>query len=308
MNPFRFFTLCVFVSLALSAFLMGCGKKQENSHVQSQQADSINQQSVEIIYYVWVDNLRARKKPGKDGEVIRELKNMEKLIYLNEKSDFTEEVNLRGRVYNEPWLKVKLPGGEIGWVYGGGVTTDKQAAIESDEWLIRPGIGVGRIRFGETIREAQIAYGKDQVKKQKLYIPEGETREGFVVFPNQPNQLECFIDNTGKIEMIRIVGKSSTWHTAEGIRIGTTLDELVELNGKPIQFSGFGWDYGGAILSFNQGKLEKLKPGLDIILTFSEQGFPNYEKYLGDQIITSNLKDLKGAGIYVSVIMVFANP
>lgn len=108
--------------------------------------------------------------------------------------------------------------------------------------------------------------------------------------------------------MIRITGTSSSWHTAEGIRIGTTLDELVELNGKPIQFSGFGWDYGGAVLSFNQGKLEKLKPGLDIILTFSEQGFPNYEKYLGDQIITSNLKDLKGAGIYVSVIMVFANP
>ncbi len=308
MKMIRHFLLCLFIANAWSLLITSCGKKKTIIHSDADLSDSLSYQQDEVIYYVWVDNLRARKKPGKEGEIIRELKSMEKLIYLNEKSDFKEEVNLRGRVYNEPWLKVKLPEGEIGWVYGGGVTTDKQAAVESDEWLIRPGIGVGHIRLGETIREAQIAYGKDQVKKQKLYIPEGETQDGFVVFPNHANQLECFIDNTGKIEMIRISGDFSSWHTTEGIRIGTTLDELVELNGKPIQFSGFGWDLGGAIISFNQGKLEKLKSSLHITLTYPEQGFSNYEKYLGDQIISSNSKDLKGVGITVYSITVFANP
>ncbi|MCX7743068.1 MAG: SH3 domain-containing protein [Flavobacteriales bacterium] len=308
MKPYLFFMSWVFTIICWLVILTSCGKKLENSHIQLNQADSLKQESEEIIYYVWVDNLRVRKKPGKDGEVIRELKNMEKLIYLNEKSDFTEEVILRGQLYNEPWLKVKLPEGKIGWVYGGGVTTNKQAAIESDEWLIRPGIGVGRIRIGETIRDVQVAYGKEQVKKQRLFIPEGETREGFVVFPKQSNQLECFIDNSGKIELIRITGKLSSWHTVEGIRIGTTLDELVELNGKPIHFSGFGWDYDGAIISYNQGKLDKLKQGLDLTLAYPDEGFPNYEKYLGDQIITSNIKDLKGVGIIVNTIMVFSKP
>lgn len=233
---------------------------------------------------------------------------MEKLIYLNEKSDFTEEVNLRGRVYNEPWLKVKLPGGEIGWVFGGGITTSKEQAMESDQWLIRPGEGVGRIRIGETIREAQIAYGKDQVKKQKLFIQEGETRDGFVVFPNQPNQLECFTDDKGKIELIRITGKGSSWHTAEGIRIGTMLEKLVELNGRPIEFTGFGWDYGGGVTSFSKGALEKFSKGLNLTLIHPDEGFPNYEKYLGDQVFTSNMKDLKGAGITVSTLRFFHFP
>jgi hypothetical protein len=300
--------LSLFMAIGWLVHLTGCAKKQKDQNVQLEKNDTLSQQTGETIYYVWVDNLRARKRPGKDGEVIRELKKMEKLIYLNEKSDFTEEVNLRGKVYNEPWLKVKLPGGEIGWVFGGGITTNMEQAMESDEWLIRPGVGVGRIQIGETIREAQIAYGKDQVKKQKLFIPEGETLDGFVVFPNQPNQLECFTDDKGKIEMIRISGRASSWHTAEGIRIGTTLEELVELNGGPIEFSGFGWDYGGSVTSFNKGVLDKFTIGLNLTLTHPDEGFPNYEKYLGDQIFTSNMKDLKGAGITVSTLTVFTLP
>jgi hypothetical protein len=307
MNRYRFFTLSFFIAIGLMVYLIGCTKKQKDQKTQSEQNDTLNQQAGEIIYYVWVDNLRARKRPGKDGEVIRELKYMEKLIYLNEKSDFTEEVNLRGRVYNEPWLKVRLPSGEIGWVFGGGITSSMKQAMESDEWLIRPGEGVGRIRIGETIREAQIAYGKDQVKKQKLFIPEGETRDGFVIFPNQPNQLECFTDDKGKIEMIRITGEASSWHTAEGIRIGTTLDELVEWNGRPIEFSGFGWDYGGEVISFNKGVLEKFCTGLNITLSPPDEVNPNYEKYLGDQVFTSNMKDLKGSGIKVNTLIVFAH-
>ena len=46
-----------------------------------------------------------------------------------------------------------------------------------------------------------------------------------------------------------------------GVRMGTTLAELVARNGAPIDFSGFGWDYGGAVAGFNGGKLEPQHAG-----------------------------------------------
>ena len=41
--------------------------------------------------------------------------------YLNEKTDYKERINLRGTLFNEPWLKIQTDDGKEGWVYGGAV-------------------------------------------------------------------------------------------------------------------------------------------------------------------------------------------
>jgi len=56
--------------------------------------------------------------------------------------------------------------------------------------------------------------------------------------------------------MIRCYTQGSPYHTAGGLKIGTTLNELLKMNGKPIAFLGFGWDYGGGVISLNHGMLE----------------------------------------------------
>ncbi len=71
--------------------------------------------------YVWVDKLRMRESPTTKSKVIKELSAADPLTYLNEKSDFTQKITLRGTLFDEPWLKVKTKDDKTGWVYGGGV-------------------------------------------------------------------------------------------------------------------------------------------------------------------------------------------
>ncbi len=75
--------------------------------------------SIEI--YVWVDKLRLRAEPTTQSEMVTALKEGQALTFLDERSDFTEKINLRGILFDEPWLKVSTKNDQEGWVYGGGV-------------------------------------------------------------------------------------------------------------------------------------------------------------------------------------------
>ena len=71
--------------------------------------------------YTWIDKLRMREMPDTKSNIIKELSAGDPLIFLNERSDFTQKITLRGIAFDEPWLKVKTSDGKTGWVYGGGV-------------------------------------------------------------------------------------------------------------------------------------------------------------------------------------------
>ncbi|MBI3511587.1 MAG: hypothetical protein HY064_13075 [Bacteroidetes bacterium] len=77
---------------------------------------------------------------------------------------------------------------------------------------------------------------------------------------------------------------NNKWTTTCGIYLGMTSDELEQLNGKDFKFSGFGWDYGGGISSWNEGKLEKA--GIGIMLTEA-----NHEKNISQKEMESLLGD-----------------
>jgi uncharacterized protein YgiM (DUF1202 family) len=77
---------------------------------------------------VMVDDLRVRKGPGKDAEVVGELKEGQFVEYLGESSRMLEEVTLRGKKIKAPWMKVRLPSGGEGWVFGGAIEDEKTIA------------------------------------------------------------------------------------------------------------------------------------------------------------------------------------
>ena len=74
-----------------------------------------------VTVYAWVDKLRMRTAPDTKSDVVAEIPEGGAMTYLEEKTDFTQQITLRGKSYDEPWLKVKTKEGKIGWVYGGGV-------------------------------------------------------------------------------------------------------------------------------------------------------------------------------------------
>lgn len=71
--------------------------------------------------FVVLEELNMRAQPKLNGTLLARLQLYDEVYYMNEVSDFKQEINLGGVVYNEPWVKVKNQRGQIGWVYGAGV-------------------------------------------------------------------------------------------------------------------------------------------------------------------------------------------
>ena len=117
----------VLIFLTLITFVF-C--KNTNSD-ETLEVDAINQDSLLVAdsnfieIYVWVDKLRLRQNADTRSEILQELDEGEAILYLNEKSNFTEKINLRGEIFDEPWLKVKTSENITGWVYGGAIKYEK---------------------------------------------------------------------------------------------------------------------------------------------------------------------------------------
>ena len=133
----RKFGIILLITLVILEF--ACKDDNTSTNETNEQTPAVTAQTVEnnetktkaTTLYAWVDKLRLRKAASSKSEIIAELKEGEALEFLNEKSDFTQKVNLRGTMYDEPWLKVKTSNGTTGWIYGGGVRPYKTAVDQS---------------------------------------------------------------------------------------------------------------------------------------------------------------------------------
>jgi hypothetical protein len=81
-----------------------------------------------------------------------------------------------------------------------------------------------------------------------------------IIYPESNRQITVNWKDSAYHKTIAILETwfpESGYHTAAGIKIGSPFKDLLQLNGKKITFSGFSWDYGGYINSYNNGTLEK---------------------------------------------------
>lgn len=113
------------------------------------------------------------------------------------------------------------------------------------------------------------SFGKDYVKRTSIPLAEGSYQQGSIVFPDTPNELEViWSQEKGQLQRpkkIIIDEDSSDWRINDNLRIGMTLDELEIVNGRSFTFAGFGWDYGGRSISWEDGNIsEEIKVGLTI--------------------------------------------
>lgn len=116
--------------------------------------------------------------------------------------------------------------------------------------------------LGSTTSEKSLIsyFGANNVKRKTVPVVEGETADGTVIYPDDPKRRVTFIWKNSKKrdipETIYITDQPSLWRLPNEITVGTTLTELEKINGKSFKLSGFDWDYGGNVLSWNGGKLE----------------------------------------------------
>jgi len=128
-------------------------------------------------------------------------------------------------------------------------------------WLIVPGGKVGSISPDASESDLVKLYGKNNIKNEKIYLyNEGtETEIGTVIYPNDPQKkLKILWKDTEKkkfLKRVELFGNKSCWKIAEGISLGTSLKELERINGSKFILWGFGWDAGGFIKTWGNGKL-----------------------------------------------------
>lgn len=71
--------------------------------------------------YITIDGLNMRNHPHLDSAVVAQLPLFEPVTFMDEVTEFKQEINLGKEMANEPWVKVQTRKGKAGWVYGAGV-------------------------------------------------------------------------------------------------------------------------------------------------------------------------------------------
>ncbi len=71
--------------------------------------------------YVSIDGLNMRKEPGLKSETVAKLALYEQVFFLNQKTEWTQEISLGKEKVTDHWVKVRTKAGKEGWVFGAGV-------------------------------------------------------------------------------------------------------------------------------------------------------------------------------------------
>ena len=62
-----------------------------------------------------------RKEPGLKGEAVEQLKLYEPVTFLNQKTEWKQEISLGYEKVTDHWVKIRTASGKVGWVFGAGV-------------------------------------------------------------------------------------------------------------------------------------------------------------------------------------------
>ncbi len=154
--------------------------------------------------------------------------------------------------------------------------------------------GIGEIEFDDNPESLTQKIGEENLTTDSLF--EEGMHEGFVtkVWKGTPREVVIYwrekIRPVRKIAFMETRHPSSVYHFSNGIRVGTTVNELVKLNGgKEIGFYGFGWDYAGTFESFNGGKLAGNIPCFGGVIGLDSLSYATIQTdLLGDHVINSS--------------------
>ncbi|MDA3899424.1 MAG: SH3 domain-containing protein [Spirochaetes bacterium] len=155
---------------------------------------------------------------------------------------------------------------------------------------IVPGERVGPVIADITEEALTDLVGSDNIRRKKIPTGEGEFANGSVLFEGTPDECEILWSGQYKkpITTVLLKEKKSSWVTAEGVTVGLSLDELMSINGKPVTFLGFDWDYGGYVMSHNGGALDKYQDKLNLRIYYTKRGeSEDYTEVIGDREILS---------------------
>lgn len=135
----------------------------------------------------------------------------------------------------------------------------RRADPTGERWSIEVAGTGGAI--GPTTAHADLAGAFDsRLIDTMIHMGEAQFVPGTVVFPDDPlRRIELVWLDSARARpwRVQLTGDSTVWSVGPGITLGTSLSDLARLNQAPLSLTGFGWDYGGTVMGWNQGALEQ---------------------------------------------------
>jgi hypothetical protein len=205
--------------------------------------------------------VNVRVEPGEESAIAHYGVAGDKVMLMASRRDRAEKM----------WYQVKfVASGAEGWVRGDFVRAPGRTAIaptpkpanpdaKTDAFLIVPGQSVGKITK-QTDRQGLVTiFGAANVEDFIQFGPEGigEFPATRVKIGGKESLRVVWQDDTRRrLESIAIY--DARWHLADGLAVDMTVAALQEKFGK-FEFYGFGWDYGGTVISENNPKLDKYR-------------------------------------------------
>lgn len=115
--------------------------------------------------------------------------------------------------------------------------------------------------FPPDLAEADLGrrYGRQHVTAGPVPVGEGMEEDGTTLFTASDADRVTILwkdkASRRRPDSISVRVGASAWRTPDGIGIGTDLAVLERLNRRPFRLLGFGWDYGGTVMSWSGGRL-----------------------------------------------------
>lgn len=167
---------------------------------------------------------------------------------------------------------------------------------DAENYVCIPYQKVGKILPTHTYKDLQKIFGVENVNEDTLFI-DGEIGGYTTTVKVTPRTEVQIYWKEGKapyntIEMVRIRGLQSYFKTPQGLKLGTTVTEIVAMNNnKDFQFAGFGWDGSGSCC---KGLAPEIFDGIRLTLSLPTDNYGDFsakeqEQILTDKLISSNL-------------------
>ena len=111
-------------------------------------------------------------------------------------------------------------------------TSSQQTKESSQDWLIRPGLGIGEIQFGMTVQQMKDILGKPDVAETGISYMYTSLGIEIVFRDKVVTYIYCGNPHRKDSPMLRAMEEACKFKTAEGIGIGSTEAQIVKAFGE----------------------------------------------------------------------------
>ena len=174
---------------------------------------------------------------------------------------------------------------------------------DENDWMCIPLLRAGPIEPTSSITDLSRIFGARNVSRRVAYGPEGiEKYDVTVVYGGTADEIIVYWQDNiygARPERVSFRQQQGRWRTIFAIKPGTGIGELNKINGRPFEFLGFGWDYGGNIVHNWSGGALAVVRGLSVKLATSRE-LPR--EYYGDRYLRSDLSILQPDAVLVERI------